>query len=92
MRNIAKYVVLDAKAGYSFLMFPPPGPLVILVFSFLIIGIGMPFILDVTGSFFGSTLVAGIGLLALVGALLIAGALCIQAFRWLRRRGITENE
>ena len=56
------------------------------------VGVTIPFILDGSGSFVGSTVVAGIGLLALVGALLVATALCFQAFQWLRTRGITENE
>ena len=83
---------LTQKPVTVFLMSFSPGSLVILVFSLLIIGIGMPFILVATGSFFGSTVIAGIGLLALVGALLVATALCFQAFQWLRTRGITENE
>tara|TARA_B100001750_G_scaffold245666_1_gene265873 strand:+ start:544 stop:801 length:258 start_codon:yes stop_codon:yes gene_type:complete len=85
-------MVLESKSGYSFFMFSNPAFLVAIVFILLIIGIGMPFILDATGSFFGSTVVAGIGLLALVGALLIVATLCFQAFQWLRTRGITENE
>ena len=60
-----------------------PASLGILVVLFLFIGIGMPFMLNATGSFFGSTVVAGIGLLALVGALLIVATLCFQAFQWL---------
>ena len=85
-------MVLESKSGYSFLMSFTPASLGILVVLFLFIGIGMPFMLNATGSFFGSTVVAGIGLLALVGALLIVATLCFQAFQWLRTRGITENE
>jgi|TARA_B100000470_G_C19671542_1_gene337800 hypothetical protein len=56
------------------------------------VGVTIPFILDGSGSFVGSTVVAGIGLLALVGALLSIGALLLQVFHWLRCRRITEHE